>query len=266
MAKYVMTALSSSSNARSQVSRRQKVNHQAIAPTYERAGVFPFFDLPAEIRNMIYVLIFTTNSFIGHLCADVMQWVFVNFAREYRVIRQFERAMVNKQFWWESMTIFFSMNTFELHAFKALDSFLSHIGPTAASMIKYLRVFPRCDDPFPALCHLSVATGLKRLHIEISALVRKELLRFTLANAKEVILDNHDVLEFYVTDEISGLVMGPSELDPALLPLRFNCCSIPLTKLYDALTNFVFKKLNGEYKAYAPSSPFILLHFPFRHC
>ena len=262
MAKYVISALHPSLVDRSQSQRRKKVRNDVVQ-VFHGQGVFPFFNLSAEIRNMIYALLFVSEFYVGESANKNNQWVFVNFAREYRRVREFELSMVNKQFFQESTTVFFSRNGFELASFKSLDLFLSHIGPIASSSIRSLRIFPKLDDPTPALCHLVVATNLQHLDVEMNLRrVRTGAWKIKLENAMDIVFNQDDKVVFSFTRRgplipCSFLMLEPEPSMAEILNIRGILYSKLPGRFYYALTDFITKKKNGKYNAYA-SFPFPL--------
>ena len=217
---------------------------------------------------MIYTLTFVSAFNIGRSPLIGADLNYLDFARTWRAYRRLDEALIQKRFYEEATHVFFTVNTFQLCSFKALGQYLAHIGPEAAGLIRSLHVQAKRDDPFPTLCHLSVATRLKHLHIE--AYVYIESLggaRAVLKNAIEVVLHGHDEIEFdynFMEPRLSTVDKSPSPKEILTMVIdpkaRIREWSVPrkqeLEKLYTALKKFVAKKRNGEWTAYVTYSFF----------
>ena len=174
--------------------------------------------------------------------------------------------MINKQFFQESTSLFLSSNIFELHSFKALDNFLEHIGPVAAGTLTSLRVLPKIENPTAALCHLTVATSLKRLEIAIRASSPHDSERtISLNNAMDIVFNQYDKLDYTITltdaststKEINHNVsLTEPHLVNFLMHSGYHTSNRSFCRLHNELMKFVKKKANGEYNTYALPLPY----------
>ena len=197
---------------------------------------------------MIYSYIFVSPSDIGCRCNFLEAWIFLNFAKEYRAVRQIEISMVSKLFWEESSMVFFNQNIFQFYGFKTLDLFLLHIGPVSVGMLRNIRVSARTDDPFPTLCHLGAAKNLRNLEISLPVngqriFASQPPFRANLKNAKDVVLHEHDEIDFEFHPQHSLWKIDMPKL------IKYGKDTTPFKKFHCNLTKFVKRKRNGEYTA-----------------
>ena len=220
---------------------------------------------------MIYILTFVSTSNIGWSPLIGAQLNSLDFARTWRAYRRLDKALIQKRFYEEATNVFYTANTFQLCSFKALGQYLAHIGPEAAGLIRSLHVQAKRDDPFPTICHLSIATGLKHLHVEAYVYIHSlGEARAVLKNAIEVLLHGHDEIDFDYELRHPRLPTIDKPPTPKEITAMVNDCntkirvwSVPrgsdLEKLYKALQKFVAKKRNGEWTAYVAYSFLLLL-------
>ena len=93
------------------------------APSFIRERVFPFLELPPEIRNMIYRIVLVGDEpvyiYCHDPCSEVYQGCYCSY--EYRVRptpvpqvkKDLEILLVNRQIWTEASELFYSDNIFD---------------------------------------------------------------------------------------------------------------------------------------------------------
>ncbi|KAI7221393.1 hypothetical protein KC340_g9236 [Hortaea werneckii] len=172
----------------------------------ERKGTFPFLDLPAELRNEVYKLLFRFPEFgikihsLGEIGQEDDRVVMKVFSRIDGDKDPFDHVSkvptndvlwdikppptsetlallaTNRQIYSETCPLFYSLNRFRFSSIRALHTVLTD--PTQANRLQHirsieislLRHFEHLDKFVPAMEALSTPlTGLKRLEIRITA-------------------------------------------------------------------------------------------------
>lgn len=186
-----------------------------------------FIDLPPEIRNMVYDLVFVSPEFIGtkgttnsSFFKDAVKWRNLNFAMSCRQIHD------------ESANVFYAKNGFEFYYIRPFKAFMESIGIEGRRLITKLNFNFLKGSPFLVLRYIRSCRNIQ--HLNISLRVIKPYCKgwwlYPFKNAKEFLFTDFDKLEL---GEASGV--GEARDSDAM-----SACKVaPREKgaLFKALTN-----------------------------
>ena len=156
-------------------------------------GGFPFLQLPPEIRNRIYHLIFVKPGYIGSegtltraFYSDAAKWRNLAFASSCR------------QVYIESADIFYARNGFEFFYIRPFLEFLEAIGYKRRKLLTKIKFHHTKGTPFIVLRYLKSCKNLEELEIYAKCFKKttKSWWEYQMKNAKRFFLDSHSSIEF----------------------------------------------------------------------
>lgn len=145
--------------------------------SFEPQGVFSFQQLPPEIRNRIYELIFVKPTYIGESDRKTSLECLANHNKKYRICvcfyldvirwRNLNFAFTCRMVYNESTDIFFAKNGFAFSARRPALDFLMAIGHRRRATITKLRYnHPSFEEGFFDVGrYIKSCTGLRELHV-----------------------------------------------------------------------------------------------------
>jgi len=129
-------------------------------PEADTHHAFPFLQLPPEIRNRIYDLVFVSPQYIG--ANSAVTKAFYHDATRYRHLAF---ASACRQLYQESANIFFAKNGFEFFYIRPSLEFLEGIGAERRKLLRKIRFNCSKGAPFIVLRYLKSCTNLQELEV-----------------------------------------------------------------------------------------------------
>lgn len=154
---------------------------------------FPFLQLPPEIRNRIYHLVFVKPGYIGSegtltkaFYHDAAKWRNLAFARSCRQVYN------------ESADIFYARNGFEFFYIRPFLEFIEAIGIKRRKLLTKIRFHHTKGTPFIALRYLKSCNNLEELEVRARCMKKrtKSWWEYPMKNAKSFFLGSHSSIEF----------------------------------------------------------------------
>ena len=154
---------------------------------------FSFLQLPPEIRNRIYDLVFVKPGYIGSggsltkaFYYDAAKWRNLAFARSCRQVYK------------ESADIFYARNGFEFFYIRPFLEFIEAIGYKRRNLLTKIRFHHTKGTPFIVLRYLKSCKNLEELEVYARCIKKKtnSWWEYPMKNAKSFFLGSHSVIEF----------------------------------------------------------------------
>lgn len=184
---------------RMQCDEKEAQLKEAEIKAEKRAHTFRFFDLPPEVRNMIYNLIYVSPEPIGSNSEHTYTMKFPH--EEFAKWRNLSFARSCRQIYKESSHIFLPNNTFEFFRLFELVNFLEKIGVKGRQQVRKLKLNYREHDPKKAFKSIRMCPNLTHLdiafeHVDYSDKTGTYCQHFPIIDAKELIFGNLDKIRF----------------------------------------------------------------------
>lgn len=154
---------------------------------------FLFLQLPPEIRNRIYDLVFVKPGYIGSegtltkaFYHDAAEWRNLDFARSCRQVYN------------ESADIFYARNGFEFFYIRPFLEFIEAIGNKRRMLLTKIRFHHTKGTPFIVLRYLKSCKNLEELEIHARCIKKKtnSWWEYPMKNAKSFFLGPYSSIEF----------------------------------------------------------------------
>ena len=154
---------------------------------------FPFLQLPPEIRNRIYHLVFVKPGYIGS--EGTLTKAFYHDAAEWRNLA-FARSC--RQVYNESADIFYARNGFEFFYIRPFLEFIEAIGNKRRKLLTKIRFHHTKGTPFIILRYLKSCKNLEELEVHARCVKKKtnSWWEYPMKDAKGFFLGSHSRIEF----------------------------------------------------------------------
>ena len=157
---------------------------------------FTFLKLPAEIRNMVYDLVFVSPAYIGATQGTLTK----DFDKDATKWRKLAFAKTCRQVYEESANIFFAKNGFEFSYQNSCTKFLHVIGQDRRQLITKIRYISLVPGwPYNPLLLIRDCKNLEVLEIQIKIRSYATKLAWwiqSVQNPKELVFTDHSMIEW----------------------------------------------------------------------